>query len=61
MDDDFVKFLAALAFGCLCGAIGSAIEGKITRTYYESAAVQRGFALHCPDDGEWAWKGECGE
>ena len=22
-------------------------------------AVERGYALYCPLDGEWAWKGEC--
>ena len=24
-------------------------------------AVERGYALHCPTDGEFAWKGECEE
>ena len=22
-------------------------------------AIQRGYALHCPQTGEFAWKGEC--
>lgn len=57
MSDNFVIIFAAMAFGCFCGIVGGAIAG----TYYERAAVQRGFAMHCPDDGEWAWKGECGE
>lgn len=24
-------------------------------------AIERGYALYCPSDGEFAWKGECGE
>ena len=22
-------------------------------------AIERGYALHCPDDGKFAWVGEC--
>ena len=25
----------------------------------EIQAIERGYALHCPVDGQWAWKGEC--
>lgn len=24
-------------------------------------AIERGYALYCPTDGEFAWKGECEE
>ena len=24
-------------------------------------AVEKGYALHCPDNGVWSWKGECDE
>ena len=24
-------------------------------------AIERGYALHCPHDGAFAWKGECEE
>ena len=27
----------------------------------EAEAIQRGYALHCPQTGEFAWKGECDE
>jgi len=25
----------------------------------ESQAIERGYALHCPKTGDFAWKGEC--
>lgn len=25
----------------------------------ETQAIERGYALHCPKDGSFAWKGEC--
>ena len=25
----------------------------------QSQAIERGYALHCPHDGEFAWVGEC--
>lgn len=61
MREDFVIILAALAFGCLCGVIGGAIADRVASTHYKRGAVERGYAMHCPADGEWAWKGECGE
>ena len=27
----------------------------------EAEAIRRGYALHCPQTGEFAWKGECDE
>jgi hypothetical protein len=24
-------------------------------------AIQRGYALHCPQTGDFAWKGECND
>jgi len=27
----------------------------------EAEAIQRGYALHCPQTGDFAWKGECDE
>ena len=25
----------------------------------KAEAIQRGYALHCPQTGDFAWKGEC--
>lgn len=27
----------------------------------QKQAIERGYALYCPADGEFAWKGECEE
>ncbi len=26
---------------------------------WQGKAIERGYALYCPNDGEFAWKGEC--
>ena len=26
---------------------------------FRAEAIKRGYALHCPKDGRFAWKGEC--
>jgi hypothetical protein len=26
---------------------------------WQSQAIERGYALYCPLDGEFSWKGEC--
>jgi len=28
---------------------------------WQAEAIERGYALHCPKDGRFAWKGECDE
>lgn len=34
--------------------------GKVlTVSDLKSEAIERGYALHCPKEGEFAWKGEC--
>lgn len=30
-------------------------------TLHEIEAIERGYALHCHDTGDFAWKGECDE
>lgn len=57
MDDgDFLFAVYALMIGFLAGFfLGTVI---VTDTY-RPEAVSRGFALYCPDDGVFAWKGEC--
>lgn len=32
---------------------------KQTVSVYKHGAIERGYAIYCPDDGKWAWKGEC--
>ena len=39
--------------------IGAAFGILVSNMNWEKAAISRGFALHCPSDGSFAWKGEC--
>ena len=34
------------------------VTGKIDMETKQEA-IEKGYALHCPKDGEFAWKGEC--
>lgn len=33
----------------------------LTVSNLKSEAIENGYALHCPKDGDFAWKGECDE
>lgn len=54
MNDNAVMpiFILGLIFG-----LGFGIWGATTWT--RAQAVERGYALHCPTTGDFAWKGEC--
>lgn len=55
MDDAWLAVMATLF---LLGAgliIGIAVE----RSGWQAETVERGLALYCPTDGDWAWKGKC--
>lgn len=56
MDDDFY-----MAFGVFMGVIlGAIVTAAICLSHsIKDEAVERGYAQHCPLNGEWAWKGEC--
>ena len=45
-------FAAGIFFG---GMVGLGVEVN----QYRSQAIERGYALYCPNDGAFAWKGEC--
>jgi hypothetical protein len=45
-----VLFITILAF--VAGA-------QTAEEYNQKQAIQRGYALYCPDDGAFAWIGEC--
>lgn len=49
---DFVIVGACLFVGLVMGAMS-------TSDMYEEQAIERGYALYCPADGNFAWKGEC--
>lgn len=56
MDRDGSAFMAGLFLGLVSAAF--AVWGA-TNSYWRTETVERGLALYCPDDGHWAWKGEC--
>jgi hypothetical protein len=33
----------------------------VTNNIWKSDTVERGLAMYCPDNGQWAWNGECFE
>lgn len=54
---DFFPFAAAVfVVSIFAGVVGLA---KSHINELRQQAIERGYALHCPADGRWAWKGEC--
>lgn len=49
-----------LIFILLTTSIFSMTFGTVhTSKSYQTAAIERGFALYCPTNGKFAWKDEC--
>ncbi len=48
-------FVVGMALGLLV-VIGAA---AIMPSPLLAEAIQRGYAQYCPNDGQWAWRGEC--
>jgi hypothetical protein len=51
--------IATVVWVVACGAIY--VTGAVRAMQLERGAIERGYALHCPQDGRWAWVGECRE
>ncbi len=48
----------------IAAALGIAIVSasaalSVERVLWRTETVQRGLAIYCPQDGQWAWVGEC--
>jgi hypothetical protein len=57
---------AALVWLWVCGfLIGFGLGGLFAISQmnleWRAETVARGLALYCPESGQWAWVGECGE
>jgi len=53
---------AGFIFGILLGLITAAVYGYSEADFYwREQATERGLGQYCPNNGEWAWKGECDE
>lgn len=58
------EFIASVAIIALVATGVFIISARLElpaeqRDNLRQQAVERGYALYCPTDGKWAWKGEC--
>lgn len=53
--------VAVLLIGFLCLSVGIILGSMLKGDEMRSQAVERGYATYCPQNGNWAWKGECDE
>lgn len=62
MDDGFTIWwwlsVGALVVGFTFGTV---IGYALADDNWRRETVARDLAMHCPTDGAWAWKGECGK
>jgi len=47
--------------GLWLGLMVAVIAWGVTDSNWKHETVERGLALYCPNDGQWAWNGECGK
>lgn len=47
--------------GLWIGLMVAIIAWGVTDNAWKADTVERGLAMHCPTDGQWAWNGECGK
>lgn len=59
MDSEFGAFLAGCFITFWVGLLFIVSPFFTPNSYWEAEAIERGYALYCPLDGEFAWKGEC--
>lgn len=52
-------FCCGMFLGGLFTAFMIMASTKPPRVELQIEAIQRGYALHCPQTGDFAWKGEC--
>jgi len=50
-----------LFLGICFGVLITVMAWGVTNTLWKIDTVDRGLALYCPNDGQWAWNGECGK
>ena len=57
---DFLVWLVGIVIGVwLYAEVVELIHRDVSDLKHQ--AIERGYALHCPHDGEFAWVGECEE
>ena len=53
--------MTELFLGICFGLMVAVISWGVTNNNWKRETVDRGLALYCPTDGQWAWVGECGK
>jgi hypothetical protein len=56
MSDLYLALVLALGL-CIVFLLGVATGSSNLK--FQAQAIERGYALHCPSDGRFAWIGEC--
>jgi len=56
-----MKSAIVTAYAVLLVVLFWEIGADRQQTAWQKATVERGLALYCPMDGQWAWVGECKE
>lgn len=59
--NNWAEVLILLAIGTFVGFICVSVGRNAGELDMQAEAIERGYALYCPTDGEFAWKGECDE
>lgn len=59
-DSFWLLFLAGLcALVSLIFIVPYIVYLSLSEPEWQSEAIERGYALHCPKNGKFAWQGEC--
>ena len=45
----------------MLAAVVMLMTNVATEQHWKADTVERGLAMYCPDNGQWAWNGECGK
>ena len=45
--------------GLWLGLTVAVVAWGVTNNLWKQDTVERGLAIYCPTDGQWAWNGEC--
>lgn len=57
--DEQVKLVQGMIIGVVVSTIVAFAVFANVPYIIKQQAIERGYALHCPINGEFAWKGEC--
>jgi hypothetical protein len=57
--NDKTDLVAVASIGLFLGFCMLILGTGLSDNWWEQQAIERGYALHCPDTGKFAWKGEC--